>query len=115
MLKYTRVVICVILVLLSFSVFELNAQSNDIKIPNVFTPNGDQINDVFKVEGLSGQWTIRIYDRWGTLVYATEDVSGMGWDGHNILGLESVTGVYFYILVQKDSNQSYKGTIHLLR
>jgi len=93
----------------------INAQTNDIEIPNVFTPNGDQINDFFVADGLTGQWDMNIYDRWGTLVFASEDASGAGWDGHNILGLEAGPGVYFYIIKKKDAEDFFKGTIHLFR
>jgi len=115
MFKHTWVLRYFYLIIISFSTCTLSAQTNDIEIPNVFTPNGDNVNDLFIVYGLSDQWTLSIYDRWGTLVYATEKVSETGWDGHNILGFEVVTGVYFYILERKDANQSHKGTIHLLR
>ena len=100
--------------LLSFA-NSLYAQSSDPVIPNVFTPNGDNVNDTFTVSGLSGSWTMHIYDRWGNLIFSTEQLSSDGWDGHNFLGLESVTGVYFYILKQENAENSYNGAIQLLR
>ena len=110
--RFLRYFFLVVISVLSYTV---NAQTNDIEIPNVFTPNGDQVNDQFIVNGLSSQWDMRIYDRWGTLVFATENFPETGWDGHNILGLEAVTGVYFYIIEQKDADKSYTGSIQLLR
>ena len=97
------------------SVSSLHAQLSDPVIPNVFTPNGDNINDTFTVSGLSGTWTMHIYDRWGNLIFSTEQVSDGGWDGHNLLGLEAVTAVYFYILKQENADNSYNGAIQLLR
>lgn len=51
-------------------------------IPNAFSPNGDGLNDVFRVflEGEYDQFNIRIRDRWGNLVFETDDV-GESWDG----------------------------------
>lgn len=87
----------------------------DPVIPNVFTPNGDSVNDTFTVSGLSGSWTMHIYDRWGNLIFSTEQISSDGWDGHNFLGIKAVTGVYFYILKQENAENSFNGTVQLLR
>ncbi|TVQ51007.1 MAG: hypothetical protein EA362_01010 [Saprospirales bacterium] len=52
-----------------------------IYIPNAFSPNGDGINDEFRVysNGLSGI-TLQIFNRWGTLVFESHD-ENQGWDG----------------------------------
>ncbi len=50
-------------------------------VPNAFSPNGDGVNDAFRVFGediLS--LDLRVYDRWGTLLFQTNDPS-QGWDG----------------------------------
>lgn len=52
-----------------------------IFIPNTFTPNGDGVNDVFIPIGKSiAQLHMVVHDRWGELLYETDDMS-MGWDG----------------------------------
>lgn len=55
-----------------------------VYIPNSFTPSGhDGNNDVFKVSGvgfLSESFEMSIYDRWGTLIFKTNDIN-KGWDG----------------------------------
>lgn len=52
-----------------------------IFIPNTFTPNGDGVNDVFMPVGKSiAEIRMVIHDRWGELLYETDDLS-MGWDG----------------------------------
>lgn len=84
-----------------------------IEVPNVFTPNGDGINDVFKVN-LSGEnlgnFYINIYDRWGILVFSSPNIN-YKWDGRTTSGLKVVPGTYFYIL---DLNsKQYKGHISL--
>lgn len=69
------------------------------ELPNVFTPNNDGIDDIFRpgpyyfVEKVEMQ----IYNRWGQLVYETTDPD-INWDGRNYRNNNMVTtGVYFYI------------------
>ena len=58
----------------------------DIYIPNVFSPNGDNINDVFSPHIICEleNYNIKIFDRWGGKVFETTDIN-KGWDGkfHN--------------------------------
>ena len=87
-------------------------------VPNVFTPNGDNINDVFKVkstgvESMEGT----IYDRWGLKIYTLNSVDD-GWDGHTSSGQTCAEGTYYYIIVTKGEDGSThqdKGFINLLR
>jgi len=68
-----------LLFILFLSVFTVSAQGNDDATPpNVFTPNGDNINDVFLFEGLNGEWTMRVFDRWGVLVFVTDQAETEG-------------------------------------
>jgi gliding motility-associated-like protein len=64
-------------------------------IPNVFSPNGDLTNDIFKVEG-SGivSLTGSIFNRWGQKVFEWVG-QGTGWDG-NIGGVPAMEDTYFY-------------------
>ncbi len=68
-----------------------------INIPNVFTPNGDGKNDVFKIDG-SGikNFNCIIYNRWGIKLYEWFDIKGY-WDGNTKNG-KAPNGTYFYIL-----------------
>lgn len=86
-----------------------------IEIPNVFTPNNDGVNDVFKVN-LGGQalqnFNINIYDRWGILIFSSPSVN-YKWDGRTTSGQKVVDGTYFYVI---DLNgKQYKGTIMLMQ
>ncbi|GAB4455930.1 MAG: hypothetical protein OHK0036_19670 [Bacteroidia bacterium] len=66
-------------------------------IPDAFTPNGDGINDVFNVKGagfVEEGFEMRIYDRWGELIYKTNDVM-KGWDG-TVKGTPAKNDVYVY-------------------
>ncbi|MFA5573879.1 MAG: gliding motility-associated C-terminal domain-containing protein [Brumimicrobium sp.] len=72
-----------------------------IKIPNVFTPNFDGVNDMFfiEIEGVSS-YTMEILNRWGNLVgYLSQEVPY--WDGQN-KGKRITSGVYFYKLIYTD-------------
>lgn len=90
-------------------------------IPNVFTPNGDGLNDEFKVDapGLQ-QFSMQVFNRWGQKMYETSSVD-RGWKG----GLDNGSslapdGTYFYIITFKDvcSNEpegTRTGHVTLLR
>lgn len=93
-------------------------------IPNIFTPNGDHINDEFFVTqfGIS-QIKTTIYNRWGTIIYSNEleifnnqeDV--ILWEGQNNNNATVNTGVYYYILNYRDiymNEHEVTGFIHLL-
>ena len=69
--------------------------SNLILVPNVFTPNGDNQNDIFRVaDGVYRNFQFYIYNRWGALIFASNN-SASGWDGtHN--GQLSPPGTYIY-------------------
>ncbi len=52
-----------------------------IGVPNAFSPNGDGVNDVVKIEGKGIlELSFRIYNRWGEKVFETND-KNIGWDG----------------------------------
>jgi gliding motility-associated-like protein len=91
-----------------------------LEIPNVFTPNNDNVNDVFLLKATNlEEISILIYDRWGHKVYElTSDKGNIAWDGKNQLGREVAEGTYLYILKAKGSDGgSYekKGNITLIR
>lgn len=105
-----------LLLFVFFNNSEVNAQTTgDPVIPNVFSPNGDGVNDTFKIVNFSGSWELMIFDRWGSLIYATQQAEGASWNGINIQGKEAETGVYFYTLKDLSSNLSYNGSLHLFR
>lgn len=91
-----------------------------LEVPNVFTPNGDNSNDIFfiKTANLS-EITAMIYDRWGNKIYElTTDKGNIAWDGKTQTGKEAPDGTYFYIITAKGKDgQNYdtKGTVSLYR
>lgn len=70
----------------------------DILIPNVFTPNNDGVNDLFKVSGVGiVDFRCEIYDRWGIKLYEWDGLQG-GWDGKTKSGLSASSGTYFFLI-----------------
>lgn len=75
-------------------------------IPNVFSPDGDGINDLFFLPGKGDE--ILIYDRWGKEVCLCK-----AWDGKNSRGAECPAGVYYYLRTSMKENTV--GFVHLVR
>ena len=71
----------------------------EFEIPNIFTPNNDNVNDFFQptreIDLLNV--VINIYNRWGELVYSKKDKTFM-WDGKNNNGKYCTDGVYYYTI-----------------
>ena len=90
----------------------------DFKIPNAFTPNQNNANDVFRVVGIQSDdvaVSIEIYSRWGELLF--EGFDNSGWDGEHEGDL-APEGVYLYIIrIQCPGEESilYKGDVTLIR
>lgn len=79
-------------------------------VPNIFTPNGDGYNDIFRIEGLHlGMWRLRVYNRWGRQVYGSEGYKN-DWDGG---GLSE--GVYFYELSRPYIGDRYSGPVTIVK
>ncbi len=102
-----------------------------IRVPNVITPNGDGINDMFPIDPIQNNFfpfEIRniydfkgeIYNRWGEKVYDwTQPLAG--WDGRSTSGLELVNGTYFFVITAKGvdgdkvTKYEFKGDVTLIR
>lgn len=90
-------------------------------IPNVFTPNNDQSNDVFGIHVEEGKCNFKafrmaVYNRWGTLVWETLNNNDT-WDGTND-GDPVADGTYFWLLEtvnQEGESEEQKGTVSLMR
>lgn len=70
-----------------------------IELPNVFSPNGDGINDLFQPVQLHGiaSLSFSVFNRWGQEVFHTTRPI-LGWDGRNPGGSKVPDGVYFWML-----------------
>lgn len=81
------------------SIYECDEEINNIlTLSNAFTPNNDNVNDLFRVQGqniktLNG----KILNRWGQELFTWSDVNG-GWDG-KYKGKDAAEGTYFYVII----------------
>lgn len=88
-------------------------------LPNAFSPNGDGKNDVFRVlpvEEGTPFTRLEVYDRWGQLVFAGDNLPY--WDGRGLDGKPLDAGTYTYkafILVPDEGLLSHTGVVHIVR
>jgi len=90
----------------------------DIFVPNVFSPNGDDLNDVFEVTYVNMEYlTVSIYDRWGKFLYESRD-KDFQWDGR-FNGNPVPEGVYFWVIKYKLNTKEFeeeeKGSVTIIR
>lgn len=86
---------------------------NLLLVPNVFTPNGDGVNEEFRFTGRGVnciQW-VEVFDRAGRLVFSST-VPNAFWDGRTANG-PAPSGVYFYTIKGRDFKRT--GNVTLLR
>ena len=106
----------------------------DLVFPNVITPNGDNINDVFAIENLNTNVNLEdpdafrnnellIYDRWGKLVYSAKNYDTFSRNGQIERGMQVFDGlnlpdgVYYFSFYYKGKAKvvKYNGTITIIR
>jgi gliding motility-associated-like protein len=93
---------------------------NQIAVPNAFTPDADDDNNVFRISGkgiLRGE--LQVFNRNGVLVFRTTNLEE-GWDGHDIHGNRCPMGNYVWHLryvstVRPDSHHDTTGMVLLIR
>ncbi|MBK9283556.1 MAG: gliding motility-associated C-terminal domain-containing protein [Sphingobacteriaceae bacterium] len=119
--------ICAFTRSLSISISVADTCFKELIIPNIFTPNNDNSNDVWSIYFPSGSALnfVEVYDRWGTLIFKRENLNfkkqgytNIHWDGRNSSGEEMSSGVYFYVLSYQNRNGEQlvkKGNITLIR
>lgn len=80
---------------------------NAINLPNVLTPNGDGVNDVYDIPLLSqaSSFQMDFFNRWGTLIFSTNDVANV-WKGTSSDNTTAAPGTYFVILKFLDCQQN---------
>ena len=86
-----------------------------LTIPNAFTPNGDGINDSWDIQNIElyRDVTIKVYNRWGQIVYETNTPS-QKWDGtSNSHPLPS--GTYLYVIFLNNGKHKIQGSVCILR
>lgn len=88
-------------------------------VPNVFSPNGDGINDSFNGKGiLIDEYEMKIFDRWGNMVFISKDLQEP-WDGKaNYGSVVAQQDVYIYVINLTDfkrKKHEYKGIVTLVK
>jgi len=79
-----------------------------VKIPNLFTPNADGHNDKYVIEGMTKNWKLEVYNRWGNAIYTREPYD-QSWDGGDLSG-----GIYYFLITDPAGNKC-KGWVHVMK
>jgi gliding motility-associated-like protein len=90
----------------------------DIDAYNVFSPNGDGINDYFEIRNADRfpELLVEVYSRWGDQLYSNVGYdSGSWWDGTTSKGKEVPVGTYYYILVPFPGAKPITGNVTIIR
>lgn len=89
-------------------------------IPTAFTPNGDGLNDLFRIVGLPPdnitEFHMQLFNRWGEVVFSTRDIEE-GWNG-TLKGNDCPAGLYVWAIYYRENNRhtvTNKGMIMLVR
>jgi gliding motility-associated-like protein len=108
------------------STYSISPQPDDtlsIKVPNVFSPNGDGVNDFWSIIIYDYGVAIidlqaTVYDRWGIAVFQSTNVNQV-WLGHTPTGRLCNTGSYFYVISYTNGatnqQEELKGFVELVR
>jgi gliding motility-associated-like protein len=81
----------------------VEAAEVQLYVPNAFTPNGDNLNDVFKVYGIGIKHiSVQIFSRWGELIHQWDGMGGF-WDG-TYMNRMVPQGIYSYRIRGMDEN-----------
>lgn len=99
--------------------FSVAISESKLEVPNAFTPNGDGVNDVFRVkEGYKSivSFKAMVFDRWGKKLYEWTDLAG-GWDGRSAGHAVPDGGYYLNIQARGADGKHYniKKVINVLR
>ncbi len=111
-----------ILQLSDSQLLELEAMAPDsagdvLEIPNVFTPNGDQVNDFFEVDtDGTTVYEFSVFTRTGTRIYHSQSPR-IFWDGNSLDGKELKEGIYYYVIEEHGGSSPFDkaGFMYLFR
>jgi gliding motility-associated-like protein len=78
-------------------------------IPNVITPNEDDLNDYFEIEDINPYTMLSIIDRWGKIIYSSTNYKNE-WNAPDLS-----FGTYYYILKDKCAQKEMKGWLSVLK
>ncbi len=93
------------------------AAGDPLEVPNVFTPNGDQVNDFFEVttDGTT-IYEFSVFTRTGTRIFHSLSPRII-WDGNSLDGKELEEGIYYYVIEEEGGSNPFEtaGFMHLFR
>ena len=110
---------CLLIDSVCIQVNDVFCDENNLKIPNAFSPNGDNINDTYFIkddDGIIKNFKLEIFNRLGQKVYSSDDIF-RSWDG-TFMGKKITPQVFdFYLDLECIGNKKlfYKGNITLIR
>jgi gliding motility-associated-like protein len=85
-------------------------------IPDIITPNNDGYNDEWRIRNIDiyPDAEVRVYNRWGKMIFKTKNISGNPWNGR-YKGKLVPTDSYHYILYLNDGSEPRSGVISVIR
>ena len=89
----------------------------NIIVPNIFTPNGDGVNDLLTIHSTGkGKISGEIFNRWGNKIYELNETS-TAWNGNTAGGTTAPEGVYYYVIktTSYEETKTYKDFFQLVR
>lgn len=91
----------------------INVTTTLCSIPNGISPNNDGLNDAFDLSGFDGVKEVKIYNRYGMVVFEQENYVNE-WKGQDYKGNSLPSATYFYV-VQLDNDTAKTGWVYLMR
>ena len=88
-----------------------------LKLREVFSPNGDNVNDTWEIECVSRHDnTVEVFNRWGQLVFSAVNYDNT-WDGISVTGEELPEDSYFYVINITTAGQErlFRGAVTIVR
>ncbi|WP_114939449.1 gliding motility-associated C-terminal domain-containing protein [Mucilaginibacter endophyticus] len=90
----------------------ITSHCTDIRMANTFTPNADGANDTWIIEGLDASATVKVYNRYGSIVFNSHGYPEP-WDG-TYKGGRLPAGTYYYIINAKAGAQVLSGWVSII-
>ena len=89
----------------------------DLQVYNVFSPNGDGVNEYFEIENSERfpDMLVEIYSRWGDQLYSSVGYDGgRRWDG-TARGKDAPVGTYYYVIIPYSGAKPITGNVTIIR
>lgn len=96
--------------LIKFEAMAIDSVGDELNVPNVFTPNGDQVNDYFEVttDGIN-IYEFSVFTRTGTRIFHSLSPR-IFWDGNSLDGKELKNGIYYYVIEEQGGSSPFETT-----